>query len=67
MSSEDPENHKGTSRQDGKKELATGEHRDASTSVHESSGVEKGPGQFAHSQTSSGDTKDTIGSLDIEV
>ncbi|KAF7107771.1 hypothetical protein CFC21_108352 [Triticum aestivum] len=66
MSSEDPENRKGTSGQDGK-EVATGEHRDkTSTHVHDGSGVEKGPGQFAHSQTSSGDTKDTVGSLDIE-
>ncbi|KAM3194025.1 hypothetical protein ACQJBY_070589 [Aegilops geniculata] len=66
MSSEDPENREGTGGQSVKKELATGEHRDTSTSVHDGSGVEKGPGQFAHSQTSSGDTKDTVGSLDIE-
>ncbi|VAI72471.1 unnamed protein product [Triticum turgidum subsp. durum] len=66
MSSEDPENHKGTGGQGVKKELATGEHQDASTHVHDGSGVQKGPGQLAHSQTSSGDTKDTVGSLDIE-
>ncbi|EMS52971.1 DNA polymerase lambda [Triticum urartu] len=66
MSSEDPENHKGTGGQGVKKELATREHQDASTHVHDGSGVQKGPGQLAHSQTSSGDTKDTVGSLDIE-
>ncbi|KAF7100467.1 hypothetical protein CFC21_101981 [Triticum aestivum] len=67
MSSEDPESHKAISGHDGKEEVATGEHRDkTSTHVHDGSGVEKGPGQFAHSQTSSGDTKDTVGSLDTE-
>lgn len=52
------ENHKEISRQDGKKEIATGEHK----IVAEGSGVEKGPNQIACSQSSSGDTKDTIGS-----
>ncbi|XP_047066533.1 DNA polymerase lambda-like [Lolium rigidum] len=52
------ENHKEISGQDGKKEIATGEHK----IVAEGSGVEKGPNQIACSQSSSGDTKDTIGS-----
>ncbi|XP_044955974.1 DNA polymerase lambda isoform X2 [Hordeum vulgare subsp. vulgare] len=66
ISSQDPENRKGTGGQGVKEEVPTREHRDASTHAHHGSGVEKGPGQFAHSQTSSGDTKDTVGSLDVE-
>ncbi|KAM0824460.1 hypothetical protein ACQ4PT_070188 [Festuca glaucescens] len=54
------ENNKEINGQDGKKEIATGEHRD--TIVPEGSGVKKGPNQIACSQSSSGDTKDTIGS-----
>ncbi|KAM0914402.1 hypothetical protein ACQ4PT_011584 [Festuca glaucescens] len=53
------ENQKEISGQDGN-EIATGEHRD--TIVPEGSGVEKGPNQIACSQSSSGDSKDTIGS-----
>lgn len=58
----EPENHKETSGQDVKEEPATGEHRDASTHVHEGSDGEKGPSRAAYSQSSSGDTKDTVGS-----
>lgn len=57
----EPENHKETSGQDVKEEPATGEHRDASTHVHEGSDGEKGS-RAAYSQSSSGDTKDTVGS-----
>ena len=61
------ENHKETSGLDGKKEMATGEHRDTSTHLHEGSGVKKGPSQNAYSQTSSGDTVGSHGTSDIEV
>jgi DNA polymerase lambda len=59
-----------TSGRDGKNEMTTGEHGDTSTHVHEGSGVKKGPSQTAYSQSSSGDTRDTVGShgtSDVEV
>ncbi|KQK18807.1 DNA polymerase lambda [Brachypodium distachyon] len=69
MSSEDHGKRKETIVQDGEKELAVGEHQDASTHAREGSGVDKGRSQYVCSQSSSGDTMDTIGShgtFDIE-
>ncbi|CAN6164450.1 unnamed protein product [Urochloa humidicola] len=61
MSSESPGDQQRTSGED------RGEHRDAS--ADKGSGVERSPNQYASSQSTSGDTKDTVGSqgaFDIE-
>lgn len=70
MPPEGPENHKETSAQDREKELTAGGHQDEGAHVNGDSGVEKGPNPHASSQSSYGDTKDTIGShgtFEIEV
>uniref|UniRef100_A0A0A9FD71 BRCT domain-containing protein n=1 Tax=Arundo donax TaxID=35708 RepID=A0A0A9FD71_ARUDO len=69
MSSEDPGNDQRTRGEDRENELAAGGHKDASAQMNEDSGGEKRSNQYASSQSSSGGTKDTVGShgsFDIE-